>query len=1275
MKKWLIIIGAILLALVLIVIAAWLWLTQTEGGARWAMARAAGSVERLEFAELSGSIASGVVLDNARFAQAGLRVEGARLELAARVELFNGPRIIVRHLRGRDVRVALPPGEAEPAPAPSVRFELSDLALPVDIDLRELDVEGLSIVGDGEPIVIERVQAAGFYGERIDIERLAIAAEPGRLSASGEWSLTGDARGRLALTATRQLADETGQRLRLDLDGTLDDLGFELAAEGPAALTGGGRITGLPGTPGLEVELAGEVSGWPGLPAAIEDFQARLNGRPSAWQASTQARLSGPDIPPGSWSIALSGDTRSLNVENLTAELLDGRVTGSGRLDWRRDAPAADARVSIESIDLTPLYPDWPNQGRVSGEVIAASRGGRIELERLTLRARPGELAVSGSGAIDPLEDRVDVSLQWQQFAWPPITDQREPLFASESGSLRIEGRISDWRARIEAAIDSPDTPAARIEARGSGSAERARIEQLDIDAGEHGSLSARGELAWAPDPEAAFELALDGFDPAVVVGQLPGRVDAAASVAIARGEVWSIDIDLERLGGKLRQQPIGGAGRVALRGRRPTAADLTVELGDNRVTIAGTDAESWRVRLEALSLGQLWPDIEGTANLEGRLRPDAAELEVTGQAGNLRFGDYNLEQAAITLGLDWRQNPRIDLDVDATNFDLRPWDRFERVRLELAGDCDGHRLELAADGARGRITLAAGGRLEACLEGPRRWRGEIERLELAETQAGDWGLSEPLPLTIAPGAIAAGGACLARATDAAGRLCLDDLSIGASGRVATRIEDVPMDLLLLPADPVFSLTTPLSGAIEAGWDAEGLARLDGHLALEAGVLQPLGAERELLTIDGVRIDFEPRDSRGVRLRLEAGLEADTRIAGEAVLADLREPMDARLEGEARLDLPDVAAFGHLLPRFDRVDGRLDGRVRIEGRLGDPVFGGRLALQDGAIVHAPLGLDIRQIDLEVTAADDRATLEGRAESGDGHLEIGGEARLAEQWTVAASIDGERFAFAQADWLALSASPTVRLDASPDRVRIDGDIGIDRLRAGLPPGSTDRIQPSPDVVVAGQAREDDAGTAPARRIDGRLGIDLGEDARLAAAGLETELAGGLELVWNGPPKPEGRGTIRLPEGSYQAYGQTLEISGGEIVFTGQPIDSPALDIRAVRDIFGDPEVDAAGVAITGSARKPDIELFTDPPTTQEKALAYVVTGADFDHAGGQGALNVGFYLLPKLFVSYGVGLFETGNVLSGRYELSSRWGVRVVSGERDTGVDLSYTLNN
>jgi len=86
------------------------------------------------------------------------------------------------------------------------------------------------------------------------------------------------------------------------------------------------------------------------------------------------------------------------------------------------------------------------------------------------------------------------------------------------------------------------------------------------------------------------------------------------------------------------------------------------------------------------------------------------------------------------------------------------------------------------------------------------------------------------------------------------------------------------------------------------------------------------------------------------------------------------------------------------------------------------------------------------------------------------------------------------------------------------------------------------------------------------------------------------------------------------------------------------------------------------------------LFTSPPTSREKALAYILTGADFDHAAGQGAFSVGFWVLPNVFVSYGLGLFDTGNVLAARWELSRRWGLRATSGDRDTGADVSFIID-
>jgi len=71
---------------------------------------------------------------------------------------------------------------------------------------------------------------------------------------------------------------------------------------------------------------------------------------------------------------------------------------------------------------------------------------------------------------------------------------------------------------------------------------------------------------------------------------------------------------------------------------------------------------------------------------------------------------------------------------------------------------------------------------------------------------------------------------------------------------------------------------------------------------------------------------------------------------------------------------------------------------------------------------------------------------------------------------------------------------------------------------------------------------------------------------------------------------------------------------------------------------------------------------------------LATGSNFDHGNGEGALNLGLYLFPRLFVSYGVGLFDNGNVTNARYELSDSWNVTLESGQRDSAVQINWRKN-
>lgn len=1278
MKKWLIIAGIGLAILLILTASLWLWLTRSEAGARFAIGQAAGLVEQLDYDSLSGGLASGLVIDDLRFAHAGSRVSASRLELKARIELFAGPRVVVSHLRGHGFDVHLPAADATAEPAAEA-FDLASLALPIDVLVESLDLGEINLHHGETVTVIERLSLAAAWGQSIELVRLALVSRDyGRLNASGRWNLESNGAGQLKLSAAIDLAENTRQTLQLDVHGPIDALEFELDSAGPARISGSGELHGLPQSPSVDTELSGELSGWPDLPVNITALELALSGHAEDWQARTSARIDGPDLPEGHWMLAASGHTQALTIESLEAQLLDGRISGQGQLDWSESAPASQAELQFEALDLSALYPDWPEQNRIGGELLAATQGGIINIERIELHSDPGELSLTGHASIDPAADRLDVTLEWHEFRWPPVEDSSAALLASQSGRLEVEGRISNWRARVEALLETPELPSARIEASAQGSAEQAHLERLFIDLAASGSMTLAGDVAWAPEPAARLNLGLTDFDPAVLRSELPGRIDGQADIELRQTGFWSAELDLHELEGELRGQPLSGHGQLGWAHDRPEHADLSIRLGSNQLALNDTSGQQWNLQLDAPSLDQLWPDLAGQAELTAQVEVDAGQAQLSAEIARLHYQDYYLETAEIDADLGWLDEPAIELSAALHSLDLHPMERLDEIAVTLDGNCGQHHLTFSLSSPRGDLDAGASGQLPGCLDDLQRWEGQLERLSISETVAGDWRLVEALPVTVGEAAISAGPGCLAEATDSAARLCLDQLELNDGGSARIRLADVPMDLLLLPAAPLLSLSTPLSGQLAANWQSGGLSALDGWFELGSGALRLTGGETDLLTINALRIDLQPGDSAALEMGLNLRVEDSTELTGQLSFADLSTPLDTELDGRLMLDLPDISAFAHLLPEFDRIAGSASGRLDMSGPITGPALDGRISLNNAQLVHAPLGLDIHAIDLALSGSTDQAELSGSARSGEGTMQLAGQAeRLAEGWSMAAQINGEQFAFADASWLSLNASPQLELGVRPDGIQIDGDIRIDRLQAGLPPGTGERIEPSPDIAVAGETDGNDNGLAgnAGQPVTGRLGIDLGDNASLAALGLETGLSGGIELHFNGQSRPTGHGTIHLPEGSYRAYGQNLEIDDGEIVFTGQPLDDPRLDIRAVRDIFGDPKVEAAGVHISGSARNPDITLYTDPRTSQEKALAYVITGADFDHAGGQGALNVGFYLLPKLFVSYGVGLFQTGNVLSGRYELSRRWGLRVVSGERDTGVDLSYTVNN
>lgn len=231
------------------------------------------------------------------------------------------------------------------------------------------------------------------------------------------------------------------------------------------------------------------------------------------------------------------------------------------------------------------------------------------------------------------------------------------------------------------------------------------------------------------------------------------------------------------------------------------------------------------------------------------------------------------------------------------------------------------------------------------------------------------------------------------------------------------------------------------------------------------------------------------------------------------------------------------------------------------------------------------------------------------------------------------------------------------------------------------------------------------------IRSKVRVTLGDKVNFFGFGFEGRLAGSL-LVEDEPGQlTKATGEISVPEGRYRAYGQRLDVERGRLIFAGGPVTNPGLDLRAVRQI----NTITAGVRVKGSLTEPQLELFSSPAMGQTDMLSYLILGRPMETAtgeegammakaalavglsggdklarvlgdrfgldemrvessddGDQASLVVGRYLSPKIYVSYGVGLIESINTFTVRYQISDQWQIKAESGEAQ-GADIFYTI--
>jgi translocation and assembly module TamB len=515
--------------------------------------------------------------------------------------------------------------ETSPTPAPPAPGSGRLLTqLPVDVAIDALHLSGFELRQPGSgPFKLDELRFAGrWIGKRVEIARLAT-----ELPDTGPLALTG-----AATLAPDQLHIE---QLQLKGPGVLEvrgDFGIGDAGSDLQLLF---RELRYPFPEKQPPQLTG-LNGQGRLQGSMKDYRFELQAEALAQQQPVTLAARG------------SGRAQQLQFESLALRLGRdggaGAVSAHGSLAW---APALriDLDLVLERLNPAVAAAGW--DGQLNGQLHTETRmqagtpdiAFRLQLDRSTLRQQPIELAAQG---------RTDLKrVQFEQL------------------------RLGAGKGRLEARGSAAWNPAPGVDA-------EALLRQFDPgvflpgwNGSLNGSLRARTTQT-AQGANIAFE---------AQIGE--SRLRKHALSLQARGEVQGRTVKLQQL---------------------ELASDSSLLKASGQATAPFDLAGSFR----GPDLSALYPGLGGRLDFDFKLQGPLADphLSSKGRGSALHYHDTRVAALSWSADLQPSKASRLDLLIDRAWTGLA----IPSARLSVAGTEHWHHAELAASTERGDVNAALQG-------------------------------------------------------------------------------------------------------------------------------------------------------------------------------------------------------------------------------------------------------------------------------------------------------------------------------------------------------------------------------------------------------------------------------------------------------------------------------------------------------------------------------------------------------------------------------------
>lgn len=739
----------------------------------------------------------------------------------------------------------------------------------------------------------------------------------------------------------------------------------------------------------------------------------------------------------------------------------------------------------------------------------------------------------------------------------------------------------------------------------------------------------------------------LQQFQARHVHPQLAGHMDLKVTADGSLTDTGIIQVKVDAGESRLQTQPLIVRGTATLQGQQLTAMDLLAQLDKNTFTIRSTQAAtpqatqlSWQANLP--NLAQFMPGFSGQVKGEGTLQHLSdgfhASYRLSGQQLQLPQG---LALAGFEVQGQASDNVQASLDhqiklhglsqQNAQGTDSPPIE----AEFNLKGSLAQHQLALQIKDSdpslQRNIQLALNGAWQND-----RWQAQLTQLQdasgkvfrLANPANMSWGASQgfdlqQLALNLYEGQMQVDRLHY-RSAKPAGALSAQPAEMMQLQTRGT-LKDFPLQALMAWLVPEQSAPLPADHLrLSAQWDLQLDQRLNGFLQLQRSQgdwqvydinnakWQGLGLQTLTANVkadnDKVSVESTINSADAINLQLSANTLVTPTATGFVIKNSA--PVSASLKADVR----QLNWFSRLFSDIQPA-GRLAIDAQVSGVMSKPQLKGSMTGEALALQIPSQGVWLEQGRLNATMAGDQVTFNQIHFAGkSGELDATGGLSLKQpDWQLDLSAKLNQLqALSRVDrWVQLSGDTKLKLTSA--NTNISGNLKIHKGLFELPKG--DKPQLDSDVII--QSPEN---TAPAKKSQisfQDFGLDFGDKPGLPFKESEQFMlrGQGLNGALSGKMRLDGMlddfaasGTLEVT-GTYLAYGQSLNIETGRLIFSGK-IPNIGLDVLATRQV----ENTKVGIQINGSLQTPQLKLVSTPETSNENKISLLVLGQPMSAVG-------------------------------------------------------------